>query len=82
MAQFATRVDNELAAAVDALVEAGAVASRSEAVRTGLVQLVDRHRHDRTANEIVQAYRRQPQTDPEVGWADEATIRMVATEPW
>ncbi len=82
MAQFVTRVDEELAAAVDALVEAGAVASRSDAVRLGLVQLVDRHRRDRIAAEIVQGYLRQPQTDPEVGWADEATVRMIADEPW
>ncbi len=82
MAQFVTRVDDGLAAAVDALVDAGAVASRSEAVRLGLAQLVDRHRRNRVAEEIVDGYRRRPQTDPEVGWSDEATVRMIAEEPW
>ncbi len=43
-----TRVEDELAAAIDALVAAGVVASRSEAVRIGLQQLVDRHRRARS----------------------------------
>lgn len=30
---------------------------------------------------IVEGYRRQPQTAQEVGWADEATHRMIAEEP-
>ena len=44
MAQLVTRVDDALVAAVDELVVAGVVASRSEAVRVGLERLIDRHR--------------------------------------
>ena len=82
MAQLVTRVDDELAADVDALVDAGVVASRSEAVRVGLVELIDRHRRQQVGRQIVDGYRAHPQADSELGWADEATVRMIADEPW
>lgn len=82
MTQFVTRLEAALAAEVDQLVAAGVVASRSEAVRLGLAQLVDRFRRERTGGEIVDGYRRRPQTVDEVAWADEATRRMIAEEPW
>lgn len=82
MAQLVTRVDDELAAAVDELVASGAVASRSEAVRVALEQLVDRHRRRTVGEQIAAGYVAMPQTDSEVGWADEASARMIADEPW
>lgn len=82
MAQLVTRVDDELMAAVDALVAEGVVASRSEAVRVGLARLVDRHRRDAIGAGIRAGYRTRPQAEAEVGWADEATVRMIAEEPW
>lgn len=82
MAQLVTRVDDGLAAAVDALVAAGVVASRSEAVRLGLEQLVDRFRRDEIGARIVEGYRSLPQSEAEVGWADESSARMIADEPW
>lgn len=82
MAQLVTRVDDDLAAAVDQLVEAGVVASRSEAVRVGLEQLVDRCRRDEIGARIVRGYRERPQDDAEVAWADESSVRMIAEEPW
>ncbi len=82
MPQFVTRVDGPLAVEVDQLVAAGVVASRSEAVRRGLEQLVDRHRRERTGREIVDGYRIRPQAEDEVAWADDATRRMIAEEPW
>lgn len=82
MAQLVTRVDDRLVAAVDELVAAGVVASRSEAVRLGLERLVERCRRERIGAEIVAGYRRRPQSDDEVGWADEATRRMIADESW
>jgi Arc/MetJ-type ribon-helix-helix transcriptional regulator len=82
MTQFVTRVDDGLVAAVDELVAAGVVESRSEAVRLGLQRLVERFRRDRVGAAIVEGYRRQPQGGDEVGWADEATRRMIAEEPW
>lgn len=82
MAQVVTRIDEELTRAIDELVNDGVVSSRSDAVRTALHQLLERHRREKTANEIVAAYQATPQTEREVGWADEATRRMIADEPW
>lgn len=82
MQQFVTRVDDDLAAAVDAMVEAGTVASRSDAVRQGLRLLADRHRRQQLAAEITAGYRAQPQDEREVAWSDASTRRMIADEPW
>ncbi len=82
MAQLVTRVEDDLAAAVDQLVAAGVVASRSEAVRLGLERLVDRCRRDEIGSRITEGYRARPQSDAEVGWADESSLRMIAEEPW
>lgn len=82
MAQLVTRIEEGLVAEVDRLVAAGAVASRSEAVRRGLRELVERERRAATGVAIVEGYRRRPQTDDEVGWADAATEQMIAEEAW
>lgn len=82
MPQLVTRIGDDLAAAVDGLVASGAVASRSDAVRLGLEQLIDRCRRDEVGRQIVAGYRALPQSEAEVGWADEATQQMIADEPW
>src|SRR5580700_3962964 len=65
-----TRLDAELVEAVDGLVRDGIVANRSEAVRIGLEQLVDRSRRSEIGAAIVEGYRRVPQTDQGLGRAD------------
>jgi len=82
MAQLVTRVDEDLVAAVDELVAAGVVASRSEAVRLGLERLTDRHRREQVGARIVAGYLTQPQQEEELGWADESSAQMIADEPW
>jgi Arc/MetJ-type ribon-helix-helix transcriptional regulator len=82
MTQLVVRIDDELAAAIDELVAAGVVASRSGAVRLGLQRLLDHHRRSRIGACIVAGYRATPQSEHEVGWADDATVRMIAEEPW
>jgi Arc/MetJ-type ribon-helix-helix transcriptional regulator len=82
MAQLVTRLDDRLAAEVDALVADGVVGTRSEAVRVALEQLIDQHRRRRVGAEIVEAYRRQPQTEEELTGLDQATQAMVDEEPW
>lgn len=82
MPQLVTRVDDELVAAIDDLVAAGAVASRSAAVRLGLERLVERHRRDQIGARVIEGYRRLPQTGGESGWSDQATAAMIADEPW
>lgn len=82
MAQLVTRVDDRLAALVDELVGQGLVESRSDAVRRGLAMLVDHHRRQGVAQAIVCGYLDLPQTEEEVGWADRASVQMIADEPW
>lgn len=82
MAQLVTRLSDDLAAAVDQMVKAGVVASRSEAVRLGLEQLIDRWRRDEIGKKIARSYRERPQDDAEMAWADESSVRMIAEEPW
>jgi Arc/MetJ-type ribon-helix-helix transcriptional regulator len=82
MTQLVTRVEDRLVREIDQLVAEGVVASRSEAVRLGLQVLLDRHRRSGIGARIVEGYRRRPQTEPELGWADETTRRMIAEEPW
>ena len=82
MAQFVTRIGDELTDRVDSLVAAGVVSSRSEAVRLALKELVDRLDRERIGREIVEGYTRMPQTDEELARADDAFERMLAEEPW
>lgn len=82
MTQLVTRVADDLAAAVDELVVAGVVASRSEAVRLGLERLVDLHRRRQIGARIADGYRSRPQTEGEGAWADESSVQMIAEEPW
>ncbi len=82
MTQLVTRVGDDLAAAVDQLVEAGVFASRSEAVRLGLERLVDRCRRDEIGARIARGYRECPQSEAEVAWADVSSVRMISEEPW
>lgn len=82
MAQFVTRIDDRLAGEVDRLVAEGVVSSRSAAVRLALESLIERHERQRIGQAIAAGYARRPQTDAEVGWADDATKRMIGEEPW
>ncbi len=82
MTQLVTRVDEDLASLVDELVAEGVVESRSDAVRRGLRVLIDQHQRHRTAEAIIRGYQQHPQADNEIGWSDEATVRMINDEPW
>jgi len=82
MPQLVTRVDAELVDAVDRLVSDGVVASRSEAVRMGLEQLVDRSRRAEIAAAILDGYRRIPPSEQELRRAEQGLRALVAEEPW
>lgn len=82
MTQLVTRIDDDLAEGIDLLIAQGVAESRSDAVRKGLHALIEQTRRRRAAEVIVAGYRRRPQTEAEVAWADEATTRMIADEPW
>ena len=82
MAQLVTRVEERLLAEIDRLVSEGVVASRSEAVRIALERLIDQHRRRHVGAQIVEAYRRLPQTEDELAGLDDATLALVGEEPW
>lgn len=82
MAQMVTRVDDDLARAVDELVQAAVVESRSDAVRIGLQRLVDEHQRAAVGRSIAAAYERTPQTQTEFAGIDGASREMIAEEPW
>lgn len=82
MAQLVTRVDDDLVAALDELVESGEAESRSEAVRHALEAMVEQRRRRLIGEAIAEAYRRIPETSEELRWADESTRSMIAEEPW
>jgi len=82
MTQLVTRIDNDLARSIDQLIADGVVESRSDAVRKGLNALIEQTRRRRTAEAIIAGYTHRPQTNDEVAWADEATVKMIADEPW
>jgi Arc/MetJ-type ribon-helix-helix transcriptional regulator len=82
MAQVVVRLDDKLTAALDGLVADGVATSRSDAVRIGLERLIDEHRRQQIGTAIVDAYRRQPQTNDELAGLDRATRALVEAEPW
>lgn len=82
MPQLVTRIDDDLVAMIDRLVAEGVVRSRSEAVRRGLQLLGEHHRRAAAGDAIVRGYTDHAQTEAEVGWADEATVRMISDEAW
>jgi Arc/MetJ-type ribon-helix-helix transcriptional regulator len=82
MAQLVTRVGETLVDRVDSLVAAGLLASRSEAVRLALEDLVERLEREEIGRQIVDAYTRMPQTDEEIRGVDEAFEQMLAEESW
>lgn len=82
MAQLVARVDDDLVAQVDDLVAAGVLASRSEAMRVGLLDLVEKHRKRIVGESIANAYRQRPQTDEELASLDASTRALVEEEPW
>ncbi len=82
MTQLVARIDDDLAESIDQLIAEGVVESRSDAVRKGLQALIEQTRRRRTADEIIAGYTEHPQTEDEVGWADQAAAQMIADEPW
>ena len=82
MAQLITRVDDELIAQVDAIVASGEAESRSDAVRRALAAMIDQRRRRLIGQAIADGYRRVPETDEELRWAEDNARSVVAEEPW
>lgn len=80
--QFVTRIDDDLARAIDELVEQGVFESRSDAVRQGLAAVMDAHRRAEIGRQIIEGYRAIPETAAEMELAEISAKAMIAAEPW
>ena len=80
--QLAIRIAEELAAGLDDLVERGRFATRTEAVRAAIGELIDRERREVIGAAIVLGYERHPETAEELQIADGNLRRLIAEEPW
>ena len=82
MPQLVTRIDDEMAAAIDALLADDEFASRSDVVRAGIVRLIDERRRRAIGEEIVAGYQRAPETAEELAAAEANARAMIVDEPW
>ena len=76
------QIADEAAAALEELVRVGRFATREDAVRSALAEFVERDRRRRIGDEIVEGYRRLPQSDGDVLAATAAAIVSIHEEPW
>lgn len=82
MQQLVVRVPDEMALAVDALIDAGEYTTRSDAVRAAVDAFLDRRRRDEVGRRIVDGFRRVPDTDEEMAAAYENARTTVEEERW
>ncbi|MEX0795584.1 MAG: ribbon-helix-helix domain-containing protein [Acidimicrobiia bacterium] len=82
MGQFVTRIDDDLARAIDELVEEGVFESRSEAVRKSLTASLEAHRRIRLGRASNKGYAQFPETDEEMRLAEAVATLMITAEPW
>ncbi len=75
------RMSDERVAAVDALVASGR-ASRTAVIVEAIDRLVAELERERIDREIIEGYRRVPETDEELEWAERSTIESIREEPW
>jgi Arc/MetJ-type ribon-helix-helix transcriptional regulator len=75
--QIAVRIPDELAEALEMLVESGRFETKAEAVRTALEILIDADRRRRVGELIADGYRRIPQADAGLE-ADSASATALA----
>jgi Arc/MetJ-type ribon-helix-helix transcriptional regulator len=80
--QFAIRMSDELARSLDQLVASGRFATRAEAVRAAIEQLLETERRHGIGQRIAEGYRAAPQTDAEVAAATTAAVHSIEQEPW
>jgi Arc/MetJ-type ribon-helix-helix transcriptional regulator len=80
--QIAVRLPDELAERLDRLVENGRFASKAEAVRSAIQDMLDHERRTEVGERIADGYRRIPQSDEEVAIATRSAIRSIEDEPW
>ncbi len=80
--QLALRIPDELAGRLSQLVAEGRYATRTEAVREAIAELLAREERRRVDREIVTGYRRLPPGADEERWAEVSGRELIAEEPW
>jgi Arc/MetJ-type ribon-helix-helix transcriptional regulator len=80
--QVPTRFRDVEVDALDELVADGVADSRSEAIRLAVARLSDEHRRRKVGQQIVDAYRAQPQTAEDDAWAMASAMALTEVEPW
>jgi len=75
------RMSEDRVRALDELVASGR-ASRAAVIVEAIDRLVADLERDRIDREIVEGYRRVPETHEEVDWAERSTIESIREEPW
>jgi Arc/MetJ-type ribon-helix-helix transcriptional regulator len=75
------RMSEDRVAAIDELVAAGR-ASRAAVIVEAIDRLVADLERERIDREIVEGYKRVPETDEELRWAELSTIESIREEPW
>lgn len=80
--QIAVKLPDELVAEVDRLVERGAFASRSQAIRTGLEAMVAARRRAEIDRSYHDAFARVPESPEEMREATRLAVDSIHDEPW
>ena len=75
------RMSEDRVQAIDELVASGR-ASRAAVIVEAIDRLVADLERERIDREIVEGYRRVPETDEELAWAKSSGLRSIADEPW
>jgi Arc/MetJ-type ribon-helix-helix transcriptional regulator len=75
------RMSEDRVQAIDELVASGR-ASRAAVIVEAIDRLVADLERERIDREIVEGYRRIPETDEELAWAELSTIESIREEPW
>lgn len=80
--QIAVKLPDRLVDEIDRLVEGGAFNSRSQAIRSGLEDMVAGQRREEIARRYRDAATRLPESKNEIDEAMELAINAIDEEPW
>ena len=80
--QITVRLPDGLVDALDAHIDRGMAANRTDAIRVAVEQLLRAARRRQDDAAIAAGYERHPPTDVETAWADAAGRELIAEEPW
>jgi Arc/MetJ-type ribon-helix-helix transcriptional regulator len=75
------RMSEDRVRAIDEIVASGR-ASRAAVIVEAIDRLVADLERERIDREIVEGYRRVPETDEELAWSEWSTIESIREEPW